>query len=219
MAELSNRTLAGLLVIAIVISVIGTLFSINKVGQLAAITGMATSDSAKANVTIQGVVALNATNNIVFGSGTLAEGGFRTINTHANNIATGGFHNCIDYNMSHGNNCTGIVIENTGNVNINVTVNASAAASSWIGGTGSTAQFNATAGNASSGTEQNGCTTSGQKGFANVTTLGTTKSRVCSNLSFTDGADKVTFELFLSMGPDTTATTKTVTLTFQGNQR
>ena len=57
--EISNKVLASLLVVAIVVSVVGTFFSLSKLGDLGGITGRQvynSTESSTSNITILGVV-------------------------------------------------------------------------------------------------------------------------------------------------------------------
>ena len=213
--EFSNKMLAGILIIAIFLSAIGTFFSLEKLDRFDSITGMATTDNAKANVTIQGIVAMNTTNDIEFGDGILNEGGLRIISTTGTNSpGTTGFNDCTITNSS--GRCAGIVIENTGNTYIKITVNASANATGtrgWLNGTSTVATFKSSDGNTTG--DQGGCT-----GFTidSFVALNTSLNTVCSNLSFASGTDKATFEMALALGPDTPSGYKRVTLEFRTTQ-
>ena len=58
MKEVSNLTLALVVVSAILISVVGTLMSLNKLDQLGGITGMAVSGTGVANLTVSSAAAI-----------------------------------------------------------------------------------------------------------------------------------------------------------------
>src|SRR3990172_8470363 len=126
--EISNKVLASLLVVAIVVSVVGTFFSLSKLGDLSGITGwqvINNTDSSTSNITILGVVGISVTGTIDFGDGTTAETESIVIATMAGyNNTDFGFNDCTVISGP----CPGIVVENTGNVNANVTVNISKSA-------------------------------------------------------------------------------------------
>src|SRR3989344_3161056 len=118
--EISNKVLASLLVVAIVVSVVGTFFSLSKLGDLSGITGrqvINNTESSTANVTILGVVGIAVTGVIDFGDGTTAESSAVVLTTGAAN--SNGFNDCTAAN------CMGIAVQNTGNVNANIKVNSS----------------------------------------------------------------------------------------------
>ncbi len=80
MAEINNRVLAALLVVAIVVSLSGTLFSLNMIRTIpiTPITGYAMYDSGTANISIQSVAAILVDPNydsIAFESGYTKTGG------------------------------------------------------------------------------------------------------------------------------------------------
>ena len=68
MVDISNQTLATLLVAAIVISLGGTIISLNRLGGIMPLTGHATSSMA--NITVTGAADIDVTNNIDLGTGT-----------------------------------------------------------------------------------------------------------------------------------------------------
>jgi hypothetical protein len=137
--DLSNKSLAFILVVAIVISLGGTIISLDKINTLngrAGLTGFATSNasgttnfSLLSNVIIQFTVA-----NVDFGAG--------YVNTSAANqyceIATNGTFNTSPNNFClgslHANNSP-LVVANVGNINVSLDLNASANASVFINGT------------------------------------------------------------------------------------
>jgi len=134
--EISNKTLATLLVIAIIVSIGGTLISLNRLSKFG-ITGFATSGTAKVNLTVTSSAGITVSQAIDFGSGYADTG---TNCTMESNLSSG----------SRSTNCKGdwaiaiadptkryIIVQNTGNVPGNITINASANASSWLNsGTG-----------------------------------------------------------------------------------
>src|SRR3989344_9609813 len=191
--EVSNKVLASLLVIAIVVSVVGIFFSLGKLGDLGGITGRQVynnTESSTSNITILGVVGISVTGIIDFGIGITAETQTITVATFPgyNNTAFG-FNNC-DTNPV----CMGIVVENTGNVNANVSVNFSKTSAEFIGGTVPGLAFNSTNGDTLG--NQPGCNDLVNSSFLVQPTPGALK-KLCGNLSYIDSADKVTFEMIL----------------------
>ncbi|MEM3370759.1 MAG: hypothetical protein QXW00_02910 [Candidatus Woesearchaeota archaeon] len=179
--EISNKTLATLLVIAIIVSIGGTLISLNRLSKFG-ITGFATSGSAKVNLTVTSSSAITVTQAIDFGSG------YALVNT-----------NCtMESNLSSGarpdTDCQGdwanaisdptkryIIVRNTGNTNGNLTINASANATAWINSvsTGwSQAWFAAI-----NPTANDGCNDAFQT--TSWTPLTTAKSNLCANATGT----------------------------------
>jgi hypothetical protein len=132
--DINNKTLATLLVIAIIVSIGGTLISLNRLSKFGGfgVTGFATSGQAKVNLSVTSASGITVTQAIDFGSG------YATTSTNCtmeSNLTSG----------SRGANCNGlwaneitdstkryIIVQNTGNTQGNLTINASANATSWI---------------------------------------------------------------------------------------
>jgi len=132
MQQVSQKTLTFLLVIAIVVSVTGTMISIKRINQLVSetpvltATGMAGSGSGMVNVTIAAVTSITALDSVIaFGSCSPPSDNFGC-NTTSND--------------TFGCSCDGggpdnITISNDGNKDVNVSVKASSLAKTFIGGT------------------------------------------------------------------------------------
>ncbi|PIN85946.1 hypothetical protein COV19_07050 [Candidatus Woesearchaeota archaeon CG10_big_fil_rev_8_21_14_0_10_44_13] len=136
MNELSNRTLALLLVFAIVFSLGGTLLALGKMGKLR-ITGMVTNvTEGNVNATVTSRVALNLTvASVDFGTGYVGMGCNNcTIDTQGGSNGAGC---CVGFSTSQ----VGLVIENTGNTYIQVDANFTKNASQFIGGDLTRANF------------------------------------------------------------------------------
>lgn len=114
MEDLSNKTLAALLVIAVVVSLAGTLVSLDKVGRLRLglyATGFGTVGNV--TVTIVNAVVANLTSDTVtFESGNVNPGEpYAYIDTNGNNT-----------NWNGAATQDGMEVRNEGNVNINITI-------------------------------------------------------------------------------------------------
>ncbi len=132
MGEVSNKTLATLLIAAIVVSLVGTLISLNKVDSLLSITGMQTTSDTEqgdVNVTINASAGILIRNNIDFGSGQIPEDQINISTDSINGPTTGGFTNC-----NVGPACAGMDVENVGNVDVELNVSFSLDADAFIGG-------------------------------------------------------------------------------------
>jgi len=132
MAEISNRVLAALLVVAIVVSLGGTLFSLNKIRTIPIqpLTGFATDSYGRVNLSIESVAALNVDPaRIDFGTGYTV-----TTSGEANNCTmwvNGTEGSPERYNSSDcrgewndtwtdGDNAKPIIIENSGNTYLKI---------------------------------------------------------------------------------------------------
>lgn len=132
----SNKTLASLLVVAIVLSLSGTLVSINR---LSVISGFATSD-ALGNVSLQinSTVSLRmsaGTSNISFGSGVVSSNPCTLDTDDGTTIGCDGF-TAQDQ---------GFIVYNDGNTPLTVTLDVNQNSSSLIGGTSPAFQIKAVA--------------------------------------------------------------------------
>jgi hypothetical protein len=135
MEEISNRTLAVLLVAAIMISLGGTILSLNRImpkempmptGPIP--TGQASSDAGYINLSIAGGISITTadSNAINFGSCTPPGGSFTVINSEAGaSICTSG-----DVGSTGSKNIT---VRNNGNVFVNVTMRATDAGKAQAG--------------------------------------------------------------------------------------
>ncbi|MCX6706861.1 MAG: hypothetical protein NT001_01830 [Candidatus Woesearchaeota archaeon] len=137
--ELSNKSLALLLIAALVVSLGGTLVSLNRLKSLEAAspaTGMVTLYSATAgvNVTITSTTAINFTTNYInFGTGNV-NGTCGYCNMYSNYTldSTGSISSCC---QGFSGATTGLVIENIGNTNVSIGMNSTNNAVTFIGGT------------------------------------------------------------------------------------
>jgi len=132
--EESNKTLALLLVAAIVVSLGGTIISLNRLGQLelGSATGRVVTEGT-ATVTINQTAVVDLTDNVIaFGEGSLNPGNDSC--TLSSNETVGLPTNCGTWNWTV-NSPDKIVFENAGSATIDVTVGADADAAGFIGGT------------------------------------------------------------------------------------
>lgn len=214
--DLSNKSLALLLLAAIVISLGGTIVSLNKLSQVQ--VGIPDSPTAL----VPGWTAVNITEsvgcaidyNVDFGEDTP---GNKNLSSNINNVADG-FNNCIS-----GNTCSGMQVNNTGNVNLNVNFSSNQGASAFLGGASVAAtdfRFNMTNGTQPGAPARGGCfNVSGTTGWgAYVNIVASTQNVVCQNLSYGDSNDIVNIEYNVNIRPDTPVGAKNATITVNCNQ-
>lgn len=128
--EVSNKTLAALLVVAIVISLGGSLMALNKLEAGPTARAATTQGTASLNVQAQAIVNVTTTS-VDFGNVTVASGDLScTLDS-----STGGVGTCDPSSTTGTSANGGFVFENIGNVNINVSVTAGKSAATFIGGT------------------------------------------------------------------------------------
>ncbi|MBU1850616.1 MAG: hypothetical protein KKH40_07850, partial [Nanoarchaeota archaeon] len=129
--DTTNKTLALLLVAAIVISLGGTMVSLNKLGefQLSGVTGRAVTTSGLTNLSVTATFVVNLTTTAVdFGDGSLADGyAVCSLNSDTGAILP---VNCGTWSFAKQN----FTMENVGSDAINITIDSEQAAAAFIGG-------------------------------------------------------------------------------------
>jgi len=210
MGDISNKTLALLVAIAIIVSLVGIL-SVGRLG-VVYITGRAPGTTGSGNVSVTlatEVSILMVDSTINFGSG--------RVNASSNNAT-------LDSAVAYSESSTKwintsapwtapdvITIENDGTVTENVTVYASALASGFIGGTNPSFQLDNYAGN---------CTGEGEfTTYAEVTGTNTSTAQlICSGLPYGAGTDRFDITAKIRIPSDASVGSKNVTLTFTALQ-
>ncbi len=145
MEEISNKTLAILLISAIVVSLGGTLISLNRLASIRSpITGLATGDTATVDLNIAALAQVNfTTDTINWGTGTVNAGMRCALNSHSASLND----NCTDFTPQE----NGLVLENIGNKNLTLAIYMGKTAATFIGGKDPVYQFNV------SNSESNSC--------------------------------------------------------------
>ncbi|MCX6711151.1 MAG: hypothetical protein NTZ02_03625, partial [Candidatus Woesearchaeota archaeon] len=132
--DINNKTLATLLVIAIIVSIGGTLISLNRLSKFGGVT-FATSGTAKVNLTVTSSSGITVTQAIDFGSG-YSNASISTNCTMESNLSSGARPDADckgDWaNFISDSTKRYIIVQDTGNTNGNLTINASAVATTWI---------------------------------------------------------------------------------------
>ena len=230
MKQVSNQTLTMLLVASIAISLVGTVSNLNTLnsisGTSADIVGFATTGTGKVNVSIASVSSISI-------SDALLDFGSCSPNT------SGSYIDSNDSSTSWGapGVCTlagsapawrdSLNVTNDGNDNVNLTVSASAIASTFIGGTNPQFMYSTENVSARPGCRYANITGSAmfndsasnitglQEIWLNISSVNI-QYPVCSNLSFPDTTDTVAFYARLFLPSDVTPGTgeKSSTLTF-----
>jgi hypothetical protein len=203
--NISNRSLAILLLIAIMISSISMLNNMRVIN----ITGFATM-SGDAQVYIPAVQAIGFVMNtsISFGSGSID----RTIGNTC--ILTVDGSSSWKSNACKGFSSTApqpLIIENQGNTNLGIQVATDKSAQDFIGGTNSKFEYIVT------NNEANSCASTPKPSSwtdVNTTSPGTT---VCNNLGFTDSADSIKISIKVTIPTDASGS-KGATFTVIGTE-
>ncbi|MFH1849776.1 MAG: hypothetical protein ABH879_06335 [archaeon] len=221
MKQVSNTALSILLIVAVCMSIGGTLLSLSFISKLRevppGITGFAASDTGTANISIIGAASIQINNNIDFGAGTVSSDDAHL--THVDTETTdnyGTFNNC---SSSHTHpECRGLEVENDGNLRVNVTMSASLDDDTFFSGNPAQSGFDffVKQGNRTGG-EENSC--KNITGGYNLTPLSwtdipTTARLICGNLSYSDGNDTMLVEFNVTIPTDEPTGQKWNTFTF-----
>jgi hypothetical protein len=197
----SNRSLALLLVATIVISLGGTLISLNKLNQFE-ITGLV---AGIVNLSIGTTAACNVDTNVSFGSGTPTTAIVLSTNADYGGVAAG-FQDCSNVASP----CyKGMQINNTGNVNLLVNFTSDKNASTLQGDSSPLTYFQYYIVNGTlkgGGTGSAGCTNVTNNLGANGTVVTTTSMTICNNLSYINGYDIVSIGYNLTINETTPKT-------------
>jgi hypothetical protein len=204
----SNKTLALFIIVTVIVSLGGTLLSLNKLQELSQlkryvvstkeVTGLA---SGQVELTLSSNMSCNVDSNVTFGSAGQPSGTI-TISTNSTNAGSN-FTNCVASAA-----CQGLQINNTGNVNILVAFNSSVDGSGLVAGAAS--DFAYTVYNGTTASLEQGCQAGLPAGWGNVPTANTT---ICANLTWDDTNDMMTMEFNVTIGTSTPPGTKTAILT------
>ena len=207
----SNKTLALFIIVTVIISLGGTLLSLNMLQDLSQsrqfipskqVTGLA-SGTVELNISTN--MSCVIASNVSFGASTGQI--LTTVNLSTNLANTNGFNNCASDPT-----CMGMMINNTGNVNVNVTFKSDVNGTTLLGGPGaSPASFNYSVANGSNnGALLPGCN-SGLKtawGYVNETI-----TTICTNLTATSTNKVMTIEYNATIDANTPTGLKTATIT------
>ena len=205
---LSNKTLIYLISLALLITLFGTAINLSRLGLPLGITG-ATTIVGNASITINAVTEINMTGNISYGAGNVNAGQTNAqLDTSGAGYVLRGSWSVVGQ---------GFIIENTGNVDINLTVTdyKNSTATSFIGGSGP--QYNYTT------TEFQGDSCASEGGVLATNwpvnfTAYNNDSRLCANHSFVDSADMIEININLTIPIDSIQGYRQVEWTFSGTQ-
>jgi hypothetical protein len=207
MEDMSNKSLVLLLLAAIVISLGGTFISLNKLNQEGP-TGLA---AGQVNLTMSPSASCRIDSNVTFGSGTQP---VSMIFIGTNNTNTGtGFNDCTTNPL-----CYGMMVNNTGNVNVNVTFYSNINGTTLLGGPGAgndDFNYSVMSGTNAMPAIEPGC----QLGLKSAWTyVNETVTLICSNLTYVDTNDMLNIEYNISIDSQTPANAKTALITITCSQ-
>ena len=212
MADISNKTLAFLLVVAIVISVGGAMINISKLAELTSvlpllqITGFGTSGTV--NITINSTAAINLTfYQIDFGPGTVI-GATARLNSSSSTLGAENWSAAAAFNPGD------MLVENVGNQNVSLNFTSDKNATGFIGGTsggGPRYQFKA----ANKTGETNACTTANLTiAYTDVNISAEKENDVCKCFRFEAVNDEINISAQVFIPDNTQTGAKNSTWTF-----
>ena len=177
---------------------------LERLGTPGFLTGFATFDTGVVNVTISATTDINLIEpaNVDFGTGTLTIGGNTSLNT--SDTAWGGNGNPGTFNEPGP-----FTVRNDGNTELNISVNSSNTAASFIGGSNPGYYFVPSP----IGSGRDGC--GGDDGNnitawnSTLTAFSTTAVQVCENLTFADTGDEMNISIFVDIPTDASTGLKT----------
>lgn len=207
--EISNRGLAVLLILAIVISIGGTLISLNVIGT--GITGYAISQSGTAMLNIEGLVQITLTDgSINFGTCDLSSSLVLTYDSNSTQ------NQSLEDPTSQCTFPDGVpdvfTLENSGNENVNLTINSDTSAADFINAPGSSLKTFAFAGMERITTGENGCVEGLRTSFTNFTEA-STEYLLCNNFTTAADSDEIDIAFRVTLPPDAASGQRTAIIT------
>ncbi|MFH1649851.1 MAG: hypothetical protein ABIA93_04840 [Candidatus Woesearchaeota archaeon] len=215
----TNKTLAIFLVLAIVVSIGGTLLTLNQLQKATGGTGKVTAG--KVDLTVDPQASVITLFNVSFGTGTISSTTYLTTET---DLSALGFTAC-----DSGDTCGGLVLENDGNVNINVTMYSDVTAATFIGGTSPAYKYtmangtNSGAASDAAGAEPGCVNSTGVAHFMDAVYAAVPQGSgnaelICANFTFADANDVIRVEFNITIPDDAPTGAKTSALTFTVTQ-
>ncbi|RJQ17204.1 hypothetical protein C4573_04085 [Candidatus Woesearchaeota archaeon] len=213
--DISNKTLALFLVAAIIVSIAGTFISLQKIGKFeqASITGYATNYTGNVTLEISKNASLIFTiSSINWGTGSVAGGSYCELWTNGSGFNSAG---CIGFSTIP--STSSLVIENDGQVHLNVTMNSSVNETGFFGSyiAAHKLQWQVLE------NETNSCFggTVSPSAFTNVSVASMASAAiVCDYLNFTDSKDSLLVNVFVNFTDLTSQGQKNATFIALGTQ-
>jgi len=204
--ELSNRALAVLLVLTIVVSIGGTLISLNSMPK--GIAGYVSTAQGTTELTISALTEITLTDDAV-NFGTCGLNSSQTI-TYQSNASDGESQEDSD------STCTGtfpdyMVLENTGNKYVNLTISSNVTGATFVNASSGEGSLYFSASNKDPSSCLDGLVTT----FTNFT-LAANNYTLCNNFSPTNTEDELYLMYQVTLPPDTRDGTKTAQITIVG---
>lgn len=204
-----SKGLAVLIALAIVVSVGGTLVTLNSI-PAPQITGYDTSSQqGTASFTVSALTQITLTDSIV-DFGTCQLNNSQTL-TYDSNASNGNSLETDDDSVCGGTFPDNMTLENTGNKYVNLTIRSNVSAMNYIDASSEEGSFYFVGGNAEAGA----CSSGLQTTFANFS-VAQTNYTLCLNFSPVNTEDELSIAYRVKLPPDTKGGTKTATITITG---
>jgi hypothetical protein len=209
--EMSNKTLAMLLVAAIAVSLFGTIFSLNKLGGIGT-TGYAVNVNGTATVYVNASTSIRyAVNSVNWGTGSVNSTAFYNCTMSTDAANSGG---CLGFTSANG---APFILENDGNNVALINLAANATALTFLGVSPSGLYGNTQFKWKVTANETGAClgTLSPAAGaYANVNTTGP-GTRICDTpgLNTTESSDSLKIDIYVNIPYDVPGGSKSATLT------
>jgi hypothetical protein len=192
--EISNKTLASILVLAVAISLFGTILSVDRLGKINVVKQQPTIGYASSPTGIA-EVQINTTSSIKFA--------VATVNWTSGSVNSSYINCTMDTVGDLSSGCIGfhsvtqpLILENDGNVPVNVSLRATSSNSTFIGGTlvggGPEFMYNVTV------NEINSCGDPVPAAWTDVN-LSSPGTLICPYLDYTDGNDSLKIGLWINI--------------------
>jgi len=220
--DMSNKSLALILITSIVISIGGTFTALLQLdalqGGLQVVTGRAeTSNTAATNVTVNSQLTLTFTIDAINFGGGFANGSTCRLNSSPVSPNVGNCSGFRDANNS-------LILQNDGNTNVTLNFSFDKTPATWIGGTSPYVKYEAF--DNETGACNNGTSSYGKENWTNIPTTANAEQRVCKGsasrgrFAFDDSKDAISINFFINVtsdAPSDSATSDLLTMTAQGS--
>jgi hypothetical protein len=211
MTDVTNRTIAALLFVAMAVTVFSTAITLNKLGSVSefGLTGFATAPNATARLNISQLTSIKFTTDLIdWSNGTVNTSAGNTLcSLTTNGYSTPGYVGCIGFADPIP---ADFVLENDGNVNVNVTVELTSPSITWIGGNpGQARTYIEVKTHADNGMDTP-CLGDAYLNASGQTELSTTPQVACPEFFFNDDFDLLNFSLRVTIPSDSAPGLKTV---------
>lgn len=211
--EISNKTLAILLIAAIAVSLGGTLFSLNRLARLSGMTGYVTNPRALPRSMSARPPRLGSpVSSLNFGTGSVNTTSGNQYCSMASNHTTGyqdAVSRCIGFNGA--STYKSLEIENDGNRNLTITMASTKNADTFIGGTAPAFKFYTTV------NESLACGTPVPTGWVDVNISSVNLCTSTGGLDFSDNSDSLDIHLNITIPYNSLTDQQSVTLTVTGS--